>query len=55
MFRKLFALEVAALASNDDYSSRAETRENEVLSNLREVFAPRTGNYGTMWSTRSAG
>ena len=54
MFRKLFALEVAALASNDDTSSRVE-RDNEVLANIREVFAPRTGNYGSMWSTRSAG
>ncbi len=53
MFRKLLALEVAALASNEETSTRHERTENDLLSNLREVFVPRTGNYGSMWSTRS--
>ena len=53
MFRKLFALEVAALAANDETTDRAERTESEILANIREIFAPRSGNYGSMWSTRS--
>ncbi len=56
MFRKLLALEVAALMSNDESNSRSERRdENDTLGNIREAFMPRTGNYGSMWSKRSFG
>ncbi len=55
MFRKLFALEVAALAETDETKNRPETNDNEVLTHLREVFTPRTGSYGSMWSKRSFG
>ncbi len=53
MFRKLFALEVAALTANDESTDRAERTEAEILANIREMFTPRSGNYGSMWSTRS--
>ena len=53
MFRKLLALEVAALASNEDTGSRPDRAEGDKHLNLREMFVPRTGNYGSMWSTRS--
>ena len=53
MFRKLLALEVAALTSNEETGSRHDRADGDKLSNMREVFAPRTGNYGSMWSTRS--
>lgn len=55
MFRKLFALEVAALTENDELKNQPETNDNEMLAHLREVFTPRTGNYGSMWSKRSFG
>ena len=55
MFRKLLALEVAALTSNDESSNRSERDQTELLNNAREVFTPRTGNYGSMWSKRSFG
>ena len=51
MFRKLLALEVAALAHEDNH--RPEQNESDLLSSLREIFTPRTGNYGSMWSRRS--
>ena len=52
MFRKLLALEVAALANED--TRRPDQNETEVLSHVREIFTPRTGNYGSMWSRRSS-
>lgn len=52
MFRKLLALEVAALTSKEEAGSRHDRQDSERLS-LCESFAPRTGNYGSMWSTRS--
>ncbi len=52
MFRKLLALEVAALANED--TRRPEQDETDLLSSVREIFAPRTGNYGSMWSVRSS-
>ncbi len=56
MFRKLLALEVAALMSNNDTGNRQDRSETtDTLGNTREIFVPRTGNYGTMWSTRSFG
>lgn len=55
MFRKLLALEVAALTSSDESNSHSERNEIELLNNAREVFTPRTGNYGSMWSSRSFG
>ena len=55
MFRKLFALEVAALSSKDEVNARPERAETDVLGGIREVFAPRTGDYGSMWSTRTYG
>ena len=55
MFRKLLALEVAALMSNEEAGSRSDRDETELLNNAREVFTPRTGNYGSMWSKRSFG
>ena len=50
MFRKLFALEVAALSSNDENDSRSDRAEQDMVSSVREIFTPRTGNYGSMWS-----
>jgi len=55
MFRKLFALEVAALTMNDEANRGTERNDGELLSSLREVFTPHTGNYGSMWSKRSHG
>ena len=55
MFRKLFALEVAALSSGDEAHVSSGRDETEIVSSIREVFAPRTGNYGSMWSRRAAG
>ena len=55
MFRKLLALEVAALSSSEESSSRPERDQTELLNSAREVFTPRTGNYGSMWSKRSFG
>lgn len=53
MFRKLFALEVAALTSGEDANNRSDRVEPESANALREVFTPRTGSYGSMWSLRS--
>lgn len=55
MFRKLLALEVAALVSNDESARHPDRSEMDKFGNGREVFAPRTGNYGSMWSVRSFG
>ena len=55
MFRKLLALEVAALSSSEEANCRSERDQAELLNNAREVFTPRTGNYGSMWSKRSFG
>ncbi len=52
MFRKLLALEVAALADED--TRRPDHNENDLLGHVREIFTPRTGNYGSMWSMRSS-
>ena len=52
MFRKLLALEVAALANED--TRRPDQDETNLLSSVREIFTPRTGNYGSMWSIRSS-
>ena len=53
MFRKLLALEVAALASNDDNANRQDRPETDMISSMREAFMPRSGNHGSMWSRRS--
>ncbi len=53
MFRKLFALEVEAIASYDNPVARDERGESEILAAFRDAFTPRTANYGTMWSARS--
>ena len=53
MFRKLFALEVEAIASYDNAAVRAERSDNELLSSVRDAFTPRTGSYGSMWATHS--
>lgn len=55
MFRKLFALEVAALASSEETRTRSENRETDILGTVREAFSPRSGDYGSMWSMRSIG
>ncbi len=52
MFRKLLALEVAALANEE--ARLPDQSETDVLGSVREIFAPRTGNYGSMWSVRSS-
>ncbi len=51
MFRKLLALEVAALADED--ARRPDPAETDWLGRVREIFAPRTADYGSMWSVRS--
>ncbi|WP_171033897.1 hypothetical protein [Lichenicoccus roseus] len=53
MFRKLFALETAALMSNDEFAGRAERSESERPASIREVVSSRTGSYGSMWNARS--
>ena len=55
MFRKLFALEIAALSSGNDVESRPDRNEPDTATCAREAFTPRTGNYGSMWSMRSFG
>jgi len=55
MFRKLFALEVAALADSEENNSRFDRQDNDFINQMRDVFAPRTADYGSMWSVRSAG
>jgi hypothetical protein len=53
MFRKLLALEVAAIMSSEEANTRPDRNEADPAGNLREAFTPRTGNYGSMWSLRS--
>jgi hypothetical protein len=53
MFRKLFALEVAALMSSEEANSRPDRAEWDPMGNIREICTPRTGSYGSMWSLRS--
>ena len=55
MFRKLFALEIAALSSGNDVENRSDRNESDAVVCVREAFVPRTGNYGSMWSMRSFG
>nr|WP_321986399.1 hypothetical protein [uncultured Lichenicoccus sp.] len=53
MFRKLFAIETAALMSSDELSGRADRGDNEKSVSVREVVSARTGSYGSMWNARS--
>lgn len=53
MFRKLFALETAALMSSDEFAGRTERGDTEKTPSLREVVSARTGSYGSMWNARS--
>ncbi|WP_428374568.1 hypothetical protein [Lichenicoccus sp.] len=53
MFRKLFALETAALMSSDEFSGRTDRGDGEKVVSLRDVVSARTGSYGSMWNARS--